>query len=713
MLGRTVSHYKILDEIGGGSMGVVYKAEDTKLRRMVALKFLPPELTRDETARTRFVHEAQAVSAVDHPNICIVHEVDETPDGQVFICMAHYDGESLRQRLTRGPLPVEDAINIAAQVADGLGEVHSHGIVHRDIKPSNLVITRNGVVKIVDFGVAKLAKPFKSIESRSSVGTTAYMSPEQARGDDIDQRTDIWSLGVVLYEMVTGKWPFTGSYSQAIMYSIVNQDPTPITTVDNKLPVRLEQIVERALAKGAVDRYPSATDMLSDLESLKTSVAGGISTAGVSQPRPRPSIAVLPFVNMSADVEQDYFCDGIVEDIINDLSHIRELRVVARASVFSFKGRNMDVREIGKALGVDVLLEGSVRKVGNRLRIVTQLINVADGYHLWSDRYDREDSDLFAIQDEIAHNVARALQIKLSQAEKDALAKATTHDVVAYDFYLRGRKLFHQKRPAAIRQAIETFTRATDKDPNYALAHCGLADCYGYLSLFEEKEANLKRSFQAGQKALELDHSLAEAHAARGLALSLAGRDHNEVDEEFENAIQLNPALFEAYYFYGYSCRTQKRWEKAAQLFEQAAVICPEDYQTQNHLAMAYKTLKLRGKAEIAYRRSLQNIERYLELNPEDSRAYQMGAVALIELGEVERGLEWGTKAVTMDPENPMLLYNSACVFSVAGDTKRAIECLEKAIHTGYANRGALSNDPDLDPIRDHPRFKTLVKRLG
>ena len=713
MVGQSISHYKILDELGRGGMGVVYKAEDTKLKRTVALKFLPPGLTRDESARTRFVYEAQSASALDHPNICTIHGVDETPDGQVFICMAYYDGESLKQHLTRGPFPVAKAIEIAAQVADGLAQVHSQGIIHRDIKPANLMVTKNGIVKIVDFGVAKLAGGSKSIEVWSSVGTIAYMSPEQAQGGDIDHRTDIWSLGVVLYEMVTGKWPFTGAYNQVIIYSIVNQDPPPITAVDMSLPARLEGIVDKTLAKAAVDRYQSATEMLSDLKSLKEAVEASVSTVGASRPRPRPSIAVLPFVNMSADADQDYFCDGIAEDIINDLTHIKDLRVAARASAFVFKGRSIDAREIGKALGVDVLLEGSVRKAGNRLRITTQLTNVANGFHLWSDRYDREASDVFAIQDEIAHNIVRALEIKLSQGEREALAKAPTHDVVAYDFYLRGRRLFHQRRPAAIRQAIEMFTRAINKDPNYALAHSGIADCYSYISLFEDKEANLKRSFQAGQKALELDPELAEAHASRGLALSLAGRDHDEVDEEFETAIRLNPALFEAYYFYGYSCRIQQRWEKAAQLFEKAAVIYPEDYQVQNHLGMAYKTLNLREKAEDAYRRSLVNIERHLEVNPEDSRARQMGAVAFIELGDLEKGLEWGAKVVTMDPENPMLLYNSACVFSVAGDTERAIECLEKAIHTGYTNKGALLNDPDLDPIRNHPRFQTLVKQLG
>jgi tetratricopeptide (TPR) repeat protein len=373
----------------------------------------------------------------------------------------------------------------------------------------------------------------------------------------------------------------------------------------------------------------------------------------------------------------------------------------------------MDARKIGKSLGVDVLLEGSVRKSDDRLRITTQLTNVANGFQMWSERFDRFTSDVFVIQDEIAHNIVRALEIQLSPGEREALAKPPTHNVEAYDFYLRGRRLFHQKRPAALRQALEMFTKAISKDPHYAMAHSGLADCYSYLALFESKQDSLKKSFVASRRALELDPELAEAYASLGLAQALAGHSIEETDQAFEMAIRLNPGLFEAFYFYGYGCRIQKRWKKAAQLFEKAAAISPDDYQVQNHLGMAYKTLNMREMALKAYRRSIINIEQHMKLHPEDSRALQMGAVAQIETGNLDKGLEWGARAISMDPENPLLLYNSACVFSVAGELDKALDCIEKAVQTGYSNLGSLQGDPDLDAIRLDPRFQALIERLG
>jgi adenylate cyclase len=426
----------------------------------------------------------------------------------------------------------------------------------------------------------------------------------------------------------------------------------------------------------------------------------------------KPSIAVLPFINMSADKEQEYFCDGIAEDILNDLTRLEDLHVVARTSSFAFKGENQDIREIGIKLEADTIVEGSVRKAGNRLRITTQLINVADGYHLWSERYDRELEDVFAIQEEIAKNIVRALKIKLSKREKRALGKVKTQDVQAYDFYLRGREFFHQATRKNIKYAAEMFTQAIKKDQDYALAFAGLADCYSFLFTYvEKKQENIERSLAASKRAIELDPELAEAHAARGLAVSLS-MQYDEAEKEFDRAIKLNPKLYEAYYFYARTCKQQGKIEKAALLFEKAVEVRPEDYQASVFLVSAYKELNLPTEAETAAHRAVELIEKHLRLNPDDARALYLGGTILIVLGEVEKAISWAKRAHAIDPDDPGVLYNIACIYSLAGKTEQALDCFELAIQLGFASLEWANHDSDLDPIRNHPRFQKALKKL-
>jgi adenylate cyclase len=427
----------------------------------------------------------------------------------------------------------------------------------------------------------------------------------------------------------------------------------------------------------------------------------------------KPSIAVLPFLNMSADKEQEYFCDGISEDILNNLTHLEDLHVVARTSSFAFKGKNQDIREIGMKLGAHTIVEGSVRKAGNRLRITAQLINVADGYHLWSERYDRELKDVFAIQEEIAKNIVRALKVKLSKREKRVLGKVKTQDVQAYDFYLRGREFFHQGQRKNIQYASEMFTRAIKKDLDYALAYAGLANCYSYLFMyFEKKQENIERSVAASKRAIELDPELAEAHAARGLAASLS-MQYDETEKEFDKAIKLNPKLYEAYYFYARTCRQQGKIEKAALLFEKAGEVRPEDYQSAVFLASAYKKLNLPAKAETAAHRAIELVEKHLRLNPDDARALYLGGAILMSLGEVEKAINWAKRAHAIDPDDPGVLYNMACIYSLAGKIEQALDCFEKAIESGFASLEWIDNDIDHDPIRDQPRFQKSLKKLN
>jgi len=440
MIDKTISHYNILEKIGEGGMGVVYKAEDTKLKRMVALKFLPLELTRDQEAKERFIREAQAAAALDHQNICTIYEVDEY-EGQTFIAMAHIEGQSLKEKIAGGPIKIDEAMNIATQVAEGLRVAHERGIIHRDIKPANIMLTEKGQAKIMDFGLAKLELGADLTKTATIMGTVAYMSPEQARGEKVDHRTDIWSLGCVIFEMLSGRPPFKSGYDQAVLYSILHEDPQPIASLRSDIPHGIEKILHKCFQKDPRDRYKDAGSLIEELKTIDLRELAVFPSVSPKKDQPS-SVAVLPFVDMSPQKDQEYFCDGIAEELINALTHIKDLRVVARTSAFALKSKNLDVREIGKILNVNTVLEGSIRKAGNRLRITAQLINVEDGFHIWSEKFDREMEDIFAIQDEISLAIVDSLKVKLLAGEKTALQKRHTDDPEAYNLYLKGLYFF-------------------------------------------------------------------------------------------------------------------------------------------------------------------------------------------------------------------------------------------------------------------------------
>ena len=514
--GTSVGPYAIRAQIGTGGMGVVYAAHDPRLDRQVAIKVLSPDRIRDDAAKRRFVQEAKAASALDHPNICAIHEINETDDGQLYLVMAYYDGETLERRIERGPLALDEAVDIATQAACGLAEAHAARMVHRDIKPANLLVATDGVVKILDFGLAKLIGSEGVTQTGTTVGTVAYMSPEQARGRWVDHRTDIWSLGVVLYEMLTGQRPFQGENLLAVSKAILEDQPPPL-----RGPSAVYQhVVSRALRKDQIGRYDSTLDLAGGLREAKQPSHAPTQVGGDESAQ--RCIAVMPFANMSADPEQEYFCDGMAEELINALTKLDDLRVVARTSTFQFKGQALDLREVGRKLGATTVLEGSVRKSGNRLRVTAQLISVADGYHLWSERYDRQMEDVFAIQDDVSQAIVDVLRVKLLPASAPPVADRYTEDVHAYQLYLQGRHHWHKHTEDGYARSLDCFTRAIARDPSYAQPYVGLAHLYlwtGFLGSSPASEAYPKAK-ESALKALQLDETIGDAHSALGFVLT-------------------------------------------------------------------------------------------------------------------------------------------------------------------------------------------------
>ncbi len=711
MIGKSILHYTILEKLGEGGMGVVYLAEDIRLKRKVAIKFLPRQISANIDERQRFEIEAQAAAALNHPNIAHIYAIEESED-EMFIVMEYIDGIEIKDKIKSGPISTEEAISIATQIAEGLDAAHRNGIIHRDIKSSNIMITKDGKVKIMDFGLAKIKGGTELTKIGATIGTATYMSPEQAKGETVEHLTDIWSLGVVIYEMLAGKLPFDRDYEQAILYAIINEEPKPIASLGTDIPVKLERIVLKSMNKKPVERYQSIKIMLDDLKLLEKEIELGFSIQKSSNAITMPSIAVLPFRDMSPQNDQEYFCEGIAEEIINALTKTDGLRVASRTSSFQFAGEKTNIMEVGNRLNVKSVLEGSVRKAGEKLRIIAQLISVEDGFNLWSERYESELENIFAIQDEITHNIVEALKLELHPEEKDQLNFIRTKDYQAYDYYLRGRNFFYKAQRKSIEFALEMFSKAITKDPNYALAYAGIADCSSWFFMYLDRDRKyLERSLSASQKAIGLDPESAEAHSARGLAISLNKR-FQDAEEEFKTSIRLNPKLFVAYYFFARICFVQGKLEKAAELFEQACMVNPEDYQSPLLLGNTYKGLNHIAKSHSAFRRGLEITKRHLELNPDDARAIYLSAHALIELGEKEKGLEWASKALATDPDDPGILYNISCAYALSGRQEDAICYLEKSLENGYASKEWIENDSYLDSIRNHPQFQKVLNTL-
>ncbi len=624
--------YRILGEIGRGGMGVVLKAEDTKLKRFVALKFLPAELMHSPEARERFIREAQAAAALDHPNICTIYEVEEQ-EGQVYIAMAYVEGKSLKERIAKQPLKIDEALRVARQVAEGLAEAHNKEIIHRDIKPANIMLTDKGQVKIMDFGLAKLESARDITKTPAVMGTVAYMSPEQAMGKKVDFRTDIWSFGCLLYEILAGQHPFKGGHEQAVFHSIVHEDPQPIAALRDDIPAKIEKILAKCLQKNPRNRYSNTSNLIEDLKIVD--LQDIITSPSFSTRKQTPSIAVLPFADMSPQKDQEYFCDGIAEELINALTHIQDLRVVARTSAFAFKGEKKDIREIGETLNVQTVLEGSIRKAGDRLRITVQLINIEDGFHLWSERFDRDAADVFAIQDEISLAIVEALKVTLRVGEKTALKKRSTDNPDAYNLYLKG--LYFAARPdiESLNKSLNFFRDALEEDPNFALAHSGMARIFGSLAAMNLASPTemWPKAKAAIHEALALDEDLAEAHAQMAFMAFWSEWDWDAAEQSLERVLALNPGDAFSHGTYAWFMLSQKRFDDAIREVKKAISLDP--------LMPLYYVWSVGIHTGAGYcDEAIQEFSKAMELDPKLGLAYFHAGLAYFRKGELEKSIE-------------------------------------------------------------------------
>lgn len=727
MLGKTISHYHIKSQLGEGGMGVVYEAEDTNLGRHVALKFLTPSMANDENLLQRFQREARAASSLNHPNICTIHGIEQH-ESEHFIVMELLDGESLADRISRGPLDNEAVLRLGVQIVDALESAHSKGIVHRDLKPANIFVTSRGQAKILDFGLAKIdQKPSAAsnvptaiadglTSAGATMGTIAYMSPEQARGEVTDSRTDLFSVGTVLYQMASGLMPFKGETSAVVFDAILNREPISLDQVNPSAPVELARIINQALEKDRDLRYQNATDLKTALKRLKRDMDSGrhsgensaIHSTRAPQAVHEHSIAVLYFENLSGIKEDEYLRDGITEDITTELSKIKRLKTFSRAVVLPYRDKAVTAGQVGMQLGASYVLTGSLRRAGNRLRINTQLVDASTDFPLWSERYDREMEDVFAVQDEIASKIAEALRITLSPQEQEALKAKPTENLQAYDLYLRGRNFARRVGRQDMQFALQMYENAVALDPTFAVAHAAIANvCAQYYYYFERKQDWIDRVNAATQKAIAAGRDEPEIRCAEAWLDFAQGRYESAVDK-IRSALNRDPDIDGGYHLLGRALFEAGRYQEVVDIMEDALAHAGENYNTTVPIHNALGALGKKEALNNYTYREIAIFEAQLKKTPEDARVRVLLAGNYAEQGRFEDAQREVDLAMALRPDDTMILYNIACTLCSMDNPKDAMVALKKAWEAGYRNPVWTRQDPDLAILLGDPEFERL-----